>query len=335
VSDDAKKLRKLGKKYKVDRLCGYDEYDELLASGEIDAVYIALPNHLHRDYAVRAARQGIHVLCEKPMEITSSRCQEMIGAAREGGVRLMIAYRLHFEEANLKAVDLIENGKIGEPRLFNSVFTLPVKDDNIRTNPRKMGGGPVFDIGIYCINAARYLFQDEPTEIFAMDLSGDRKKFRDIEETMAVTMRFPGERVASFTVSYGAASEGFFEVVGTKGSICLENAYEFVGEKVMRLTVKDKEKKRSFGKRDQVAPEIEYFSDCVMKGKEPEPSGLEGLLDVRIIEAIFRSSENGELVRLERLPRKPMPGLKQEIRKPPVRKPELVNAEEPSKEEAA
>lgn len=336
VSDDPRKLKALGRKYGVRRLVGYDGYDELLGSGEIDAVYIALPNHLHRDYAVRAARQGIHVLCEKPMEIDSARCLEMIDAARMNDVRLMIAYRLHFEAANLHCVDLVRSGRIGEPKIFNSVFAMPVKDDNIRTNPRTQGGGPLFDIGIYCINAARYIFGAEPIEVTATEFRTDKRRFRQIEETMCVSMRFDGDRVANFVSTFGTADEAFFEVLGTKGSLCLEEAYGFVGDKKLRVTVKGKEKARVFKSRDQVAPELVYFSDCVLEGREPEPSGLEGLADVRIIEAIFEAARTRAPVRIEKPARKPMPGLRQEIRKPPVaRKPDLVRAEEPAKDEAA
>src|SRR5205085_8602143 len=118
--DDPEKLAKLGKKYKVARTCGYAEYDQLLQSGEIDAVFICLPNSMHREYAVRAAQAGVHVLCEKPMAITEEDCQEMIRVCREKNVRLMVAYRLHFEPVNLKAIEIAQSGTLGDLRLFNS-----------------------------------------------------------------------------------------------------------------------------------------------------------------------------------------------------------------------
>ena len=137
----------------------YDEYEACLA--EVDAVYIALPNSMHAEYTLRAARAGVHVLCEKPMAVTAAECQRMIEACRQHHVKLMIAYRLHFETLNLKAIELVRRGQIGEPKFFNSSFSLTVRDGNIRTKA-ELGGGTLYDIGVYCINAARYLFRAEP-----------------------------------------------------------------------------------------------------------------------------------------------------------------------------
>jgi glucose-fructose oxidoreductase len=147
VSDDQKKLRNLGRRYAVQRLCGYDEVDELFASGAIDAVYIALPNDMHKEYTLRAARAGLHVLCEKPMAVSSRECEQMIRATRQARVKLMIAYRLHFERANLEAARLARSGRLGELRFFNSEFSMQVRRDNIRLQ-RSRGGGPLYDIGI-------------------------------------------------------------------------------------------------------------------------------------------------------------------------------------------
>src|SRR6266550_6491801 len=165
VSDNPTKLKKLSKKYSVPNTYSYEEYSECLASGEVDAVYIALPNHLHRAYTEAAAAAGIHVLCEKPMAVTEGDCQAMIAAAEKNKIKLMIAYRLHFEEANLKAIELVQSGKLGEPRIFNSTFTMQMKPGNVRMQREK--GGALYDIGIYCINAVRALFAAEPTAVVA------------------------------------------------------------------------------------------------------------------------------------------------------------------------
>src|SRR5688572_18066158 len=165
VSGDVFKRKQLSEKYGVEKTYSYEEYDACLASG-IDAVYIALPNHLHCEYAVRAARAGVHVLCEKPLALTEEDCGRMAAAAREAGVKLMTAYRLHFERANLEACEVARSGRLGEPRLFNSTFCTPVEPGNIRAR-RETGGGVLWDIGIYCINAARSLFRDEPVEVQA------------------------------------------------------------------------------------------------------------------------------------------------------------------------
>jgi predicted dehydrogenase len=197
VSGDRVKRKALGRKYGVAGLYSYEAYDECLRGGGVDAVFIALPNHLHRDYAVRAARAGVHVLCEKPMAMTEADCKAMIAAARRGRVKLMVAYRLHFEEANLKAAEMTRSGKLGEPRIFDSLFTMQVKAGNIRVQGE--GGGALYDIGVYCINAARALFAAEPVEVFAWSANNGERRFREVDEMTAAVMRFPGERLATFT----------------------------------------------------------------------------------------------------------------------------------------
>src|ERR1051325_4419858 len=132
VSGDPLKLRKLGKKYGVARTYSYDQYDECLESGEVDAVYIALPNSMHCEYTVRAAEAGIHVLCEKPLAVTETECEEMIAAAAQSNVQLMTAYRLHFEKSNLEEIEIVRAGKLGEPRIFGSLFTMQVREGDIR-----------------------------------------------------------------------------------------------------------------------------------------------------------------------------------------------------------
>ena len=227
VSGEEKKLKQLGRRYGVKRLCGYDGVDELFGSGEIDAVYIALPNDMHKEYTIRAARAGLHVLCEKPMAVTASDCEEMIAATRDAKVKLMIAYRLHFERANLEAAKLARTGKLGELRFFNSEFSMQVSDDNIRLNPPEKGGGPLYDIGIYCINAARYCLSEDPVEVWATATRSNDQRFREVDETVAATMRFKDERLATFTCSFGAADRSVFTITGTKGSVTLEPAYEY------------------------------------------------------------------------------------------------------------
>ncbi|HEX6436522.1 MAG TPA: Gfo/Idh/MocA family oxidoreductase, partial [Candidatus Binatia bacterium] len=234
VSDDPAKHEKLRSKYKVQRTYSYDEYDQCLRSGAIDAVYIALPNNLHCDFAVRAAQAGIHVLCEKPMAVTEEECENMISAAKQARVKLMVAYRLHFEKANLEAVEIAHSGKLGEPRFFSSVFAMQVKEDNIRLK-RELGGGTLYDIGVYCINAARSLFRAEPSEVHAFSVSGNDPRFREVDEMTGAVLRFPDERLASFTCSFGAADVSAYELVGTEGNLRVEPAYEYIGELRHRL----------------------------------------------------------------------------------------------------
>jgi len=333
VSDDPVKLRKLSKRHGVRRTYSYEQFGECLSSGEVDAVYIALPNHMHRDYAVAAAAAGVHVLCEKPLAVTGRDCEEMIDAADRGGVRLMTAYRLHFERANLKAVEIARSGKLGDIRIFHSGFTMQVKDeDNIRLGSIELGGGPLYDIAIYCINAARYLFRAEPTEVFAFTASVDDARFREVDATAAAIVRFPEDCLASFVCSFGAADTGWYQIVGTKGDLCVDPAYEFAEGLGHTVTVGGRSRQASFPKRDQFAPEILYFSDCILNGTTPEPSGKEGLADVRIIQALLRSAKSGSAVKLEAFDRSSRPTMAQEIQRPPIAKPRLVHATTPSGE---
>jgi predicted dehydrogenase len=329
VSDDAEKLKKLGRKYGIERLHHYDEYDDLLASGEVDAIYIGLPNHLHHEYTLRAARAGIHVLCEKPMAVTVEECEDMIRACQANDVKLMIAYRLHFEEANLKAIEIVNSGRIGEPRIFDSVFTNQVEEGNIRLR-RETGGGTLYDIGIYCINAARYLFRSEPIEVFAKTANNGEERFKEIEEMTSAIMYFPGERLANFTCSFGAADVSAYQVVGTKGVLRVDPAYEFATGLKHLITLNGKTRERTFPKRDQFAPELLYFSDCILKDREPEPSGQEGINDVRIIRALYRSIEMGQPIRIGKLEKDERPHPGQEMKRPAVKEPGLVRAAAPS-----
>ena len=331
VSADPEKLEKLGRKYKVKACFSYEQYDECLRSGIVDAVYIALPNHLHREYAERAARAGVNVLCEKPLAVTEEDCLAMIRAAEENEVKLMVAYRLHFEEANLKAIDLVQQGRLGDPRLFDSVFTMIVKEGDIRLNPRELGGGTLYDIGVYCINAVRNLFGAEPMEVVAFSANNGDPRFLQCEETTSAILRFPGrERLATFTCSFGAADVSTYRVVGSEGELVMDPAYEYAGELKQRVTIKGRTRETSFPKRDQFAPELISFSECILSGAAPEPSGWEGLADVRVIRALYRSADTGQPVPLEPFDKEERPSLDQEIRRPAVKRPELVNTEAPS-----
>jgi len=331
VSGDATKRRELSRRYRVPITATYERYDELLRSGEIDAVYIAEPNSMHCEFTLRAAEAGVHVLCEKPLAVTEDECERMIDACEDRGVKLMTAYRLHFEKANLEAIKVIQSGKIGEVKFFNSIFSMQVRPGNIRTQ-KAMGGGPLYDLGVYCINASRYLMRAEPVEVQAFTVRSKDKRFREVEETAGVVLRFPENRLATFVCSFGSADSDSYTVVGTKGSLQLKNAYEYVLPIEMEITVEGKTEKRRFPPRDQFGPELVYFSNCILKNKEPEPSGYEGLDDVRVLRAIFESARQGEAISLPAAFKKLRPTTRQEIRRRPVQEPSLVHARSGSKD---
>ncbi len=327
VTGNPEKDRELSERYRV-KTYRYDNLDSALEKEKVDAVYIATPNILHREHTERAAQAGVHVLCEKPMATTQDDCEAMMRAATQNNVKLMIAYRLHFNDANLHAVKVAKSGELGDVRYFGSLFGLQVKEGNIRTR-KDLGGGALFDIGIYCINAARYLFRDEPIEVVGLTANNGEKRFAEIEEMTSAIMRFPQERMAIFTCSFGSTDVSHYDLVGTKGQLRLDNAYEYQGELRCVTTIDGKKTEKIFKPGDQFAPELIYFSDCIIHDRAPEPSGKEGLADVRVINAIYESAEIGRALRIEPVSKKRRPDETMQIKRPLVRQPELVGASAP------
>ena len=333
VTGDAEKARALGKKYGVEITTDYTGYDALLKSGKIDAIYLGTPNNDHTSFVVRALEAGIHVFCEKPMAPTVEECEQMIAAGKKSGAKLMLAYRLHFEEATVEAIEAVREGKIGEPRIFSSVFTQQVSAENSRT-VAKNWAGPLPDMGPYPINAARQLFEAEPTEVFAFSASLKEPRFSEVEEMVSVTMRFPNERLSQFTISYGANPMSQYRIVGTEGDLEVSPGYSIPEPLEHTLTVGEKKSTKSFGKVDQFGGETKYFSDCVLDDKEPEPSGEEGLADVRVIKAIEESLKTGRPVQVSPgQTRTQRPSRAQVMKLSAVKQGEMVNAAPPEGDE--
>jgi predicted dehydrogenase len=330
VTGDAQKRTALSERYGLETSGGYDQFEEILELARVDAVYLVVPNSLHREFTERAARKGVHVLCEKPMAETVEDCEAMIKVCAEHNVRLMIAYRLHFEEATLRAIELAKSGKLGDLKLFSSVFTQQVREGDIRTRA-DLAGGAIFDMGVYCINAARYLFRDEPLEVFATCVRGSDPRFDgSVDESTTAILRFAGGKVAQLSASLSAASTSTLQLVGSKGDLRMEPAYGYDKPLVHHLTLGGKTTTQSFEARDQFAPELITFSRAIVEGHVPEPSGQEGLADVRIVRAILESAETGKAVRLAPFLRDARPDLRQEIHKPPVHPPAPINAPAPT-----
>ncbi len=332
VSDNPNKIAELTKTYNVKNSWSYEQYDYCLRSGEIDAVYIALPNNMHAEFAIKAAESKIHVLCEKPMASSVKACQMMIEAARNNGVKLMVGYRLHFDEANMAVVDIVNSGRIGTPKVFNSVFTMQLRDGNIRSS-KQMGGGPLNDIGIYCLNAARYIFRSEPIKVMAFaSKSNNDRRFEEIDEMCAVILDFPENCLASFTCSFGAAAVSHYQVVGTKGDIVVDPAYEYADALKYRLTVAGKViEEKTVPKHDQFAPELIHFSESILNNTKPEPSGEEGLADIHIIAAIQESINSGQEIKIRATKPSSRPGKDNIMVKPPTKKQPLVEVKSASK----
>ncbi|HKO95014.1 MAG TPA: Gfo/Idh/MocA family oxidoreductase [Polyangiaceae bacterium] len=324
VTGDAEKRRALQQRYGVPFGGDYSELESMIEVADIDAVYIATPNSLHKEFAVRAACAGAHVLCEKPLAPSSQDCRAILEACESAGRRLMVAYRLHFERATLQALEIARSGRLGEPRLFSSFFSHVVRADDIRRDA-ELAGGATFDLGVYCINAARQLFEAEPELVLAEMIERD-----GTDDTVSATLRFPGQRLAQFCVSNSVAGVSSYRIAGSEGDLRVEPAFEYIGELIHHLTLGDETKKSAFKKGDQFAPELKYFSDCILNGREPEPSGEEGWCDVRVVEAILESARTHRAVSLAPYARRRRPTKAQADQEPPVKKPPLVHAPSPS-----
>ena len=267
VTGESVKRKALGARYGVPAF-RYEDLDDVLTREDVDALYIALPNTLHEECAIRAARAGVHVLTEKPMATSEEACRRMIDAAEDADVKLMVAYRLHFERANIEAIEVVRAGRIGKPRFFTSEFSYQVKPGNIRTEAT-VGGGALWDLGPYCVNAARYLFGGEPIEVMAMEAEARDRRFRGVPEGWSVLLRFPDDRLATFTCSFGAAPTDTYRIVGTKGDLRLDPAYEYVGSLVRYLTVDEKTTVKKYGPSD----DVRRPSSCVLplRSRRPGP----------------------------------------------------------------
>jgi predicted dehydrogenase len=326
VSGSTEKLNEVGDKYRIPVRATYDDYERCLQ--EVDAVYICTPNSEHADYTVRAAQAGKHVLCEKPLAVSQQECELMIKACKENNVKIMTAYRLHFEPLFLEVLEIVKSGKIGEPRFFSSSFSMHARPGGIRTQ-RELGGGTLYDLGVYCINTARLMFRAEPIEVVASSIDGARSNMPEIDEMTSGIMRFDGDRLATFTTSFNANGVSDFRVVGTEGNIHAEPAYEYAEALGYTLTVGENVRKKKGRRRDQFAAEIAYFSDCVMQGRDPEPSAEEGCWDVRVVNALYESANSGKPVKLDNFGPERRPVKEQGKDFPPVTEPELVAVEKP------
>ncbi len=303
VSGDPAKLDALGKRYGVADRYSYERFPELLRSGTIDAIYLATPNWRHAEFAVPALEAGIHVLCEKPLEVSAQQARAMIDAAARGGAKLMTAYRLHFEPATLDAIRRIRAGELGTLIAFTACFTQMVDPANHRAT-NGIEAGPLFDMGAYPINAIRYLFGAEPLEVVsAVGVRHAEAGLGDLDDTIAVTLRLPGDRLAQFTVSYYANNVDSLIIAGTRGSIEMNPAFGFGQGLEHHRQIGDAQSHETYKATDQFGGELRYFSDCILEDREPEPDGEEGLADLLVIEAIVTALRTGERVAIEPLQR--------------------------------
>jgi predicted dehydrogenase len=304
VSGHRDKAERVADEYEVphNAIYDYQNYDSIHENPAIDAVYIALPNGMHAEYTIRAAKAGKHVLCEKPMANSVKECEQMIAACKQADRKLMIAYRCQYEPTNLKAIELLRQGYAGKLQIMSSSNGFNIHPGEWRLNKKIAGGGPLVDVGIYSIQAMRYLTGEEPTVVDAywsvVDHDG---RFSEVEENVVWTFRFPSGVLAHCVTSYGTNFiGGSARAIGSEGMLELNPAFGYQG---LHLTGTAQGKSPidvAFNNPSprQFATEADYFSDCILQNKEPKTGGEEGLRDERIITAIYKSCAEGKPVKL-------------------------------------
>ncbi|AXC13392.1 Myo-inositol 2-dehydrogenase [Acidisarcina polymorpha] len=292
VSGHRDKAEKNAAEYGVptSAIYSYENFDSIRDNKAIDAVYIALPNSMHAEYTIRAAKAGKHVLCEKPMATSVDDCKAMIAACRDNNVKLMIAYRCQLEPTNLRAIQMIRDGMLGSVQAIESANGFNIGPD-WRLDKKLAGGGPLMDVGVYSLNACRYLTGEEPQVISAYSSVIDKDgRFSSVEENVGWTMKFPSGIVASCNTTYGGQMNGYFRVHGAKGSIDMDSAFGYQGQHLTAQIGRDNRIDEPSTARDpsQFTRQADYFADCVRNNKEPKMDGQEGLRDIQYMAEIYK-----------------------------------------------
>ena len=300
-----------GDKYKAGRLAGqfqanhhytYGEYAECLKNPEVEAVYIATPPGEHEKYTVLAARARKHVLCEKPLAATVDECRRMVRACRDNAVQFMTGYRKYFEPGSVALKRIISGGELGRVDIIHTAFTefRPAGDSSPDwLFKRKLGGGPLMDIGVYCVNTSRWLVDEDPVEATAIRWSRDRKRFKEVEEGIAFRLNFRSGLVLQGTSSWGSVLASFVQVHGEKGWASLSPAFAFEEERRLTGKIAGKWFEQEFKVIDEFALELDAFATCIRENRQPKPDGEQGMRDIAIIDAIYRAAEQGRPVPIQ------------------------------------
>jgi predicted dehydrogenase len=292
---------KLALRYGVSpkNIYNYQNYDSIKDNPEVDVIYIVLPNGMHAEYTVRGLQAGKHVLTEKPMANNPAECQQMIDAAQAAGRKLMVAYRCQYEPYNKEAIRIARSNELGPTQMILADAGFNMGDPNQwRLNKQLAGGGSMMDIGIYGLNASRYLTGEEPTEVNAMTCTtpGD-VRFKEVEENTIFQLRFPSGILANCSSSYGYFHQSHFRVMGTDARLCMDPATWYSG---LRLWIErgNEIDQRDLPVVDHFTTEMDHMSDCVMQNKTPLTPGEEGLRDLKIITAVYEAAQTGKTVKL-------------------------------------
>ena len=274
----------------------YNTMARMADNPDIDVVYVVTPNALHLQHSTDAAKAGKHVLCEKPLEISVERCQQLITAVKAANRRLAVAYRCRFEPHHREAIRLARSREFGALRTIDAYFSFDIEPAEWRLKRALSGGGPLMDIGIYALQATRYLTGEEPTWVSALTTKGDAARFSEVEASVLWEARFPGGTVTQCGASFAAASTGYVRAIAERGGFTLDPAFNYSGIRGQRSDGRPFE----FPDIDQFAAEMDDFARCIQEDKPSIVSGEEGLRDVRIMMAIYQSARTGAPVDLTR-----------------------------------
>ena len=303
VSGDPAKARRIAAEHNISErsIYSYATFDRIRDNPDVDVVYVILPNSMHAEYTIRAARAGKHVLCEKPMAVTSAECEAMIAACRRAGRKLMIGYRSHFEPHNIHAMRLAREGAVGKRRFIQSEHGFPIGDPTQwRLNRALAGGGSMMDIGIYSVQALRYMAAEEPVSVTARE-STDRSdtRFRQVEDRVDWSFLFPSGAIGHGFSSY-SSGHNHIRLTGDDGWIDMEPATSYSGQRmrVRRGRSEEQVTPPAGPAVNQFVGQLDHMAECVLTGRHPIVPGEEGLRDVRLIEAIYRSAEEGRAIAL-------------------------------------
>jgi predicted dehydrogenase len=304
VTDDYEKGLEFAEAHGLSKgdVYSYEDFDRLGERDDVAAVYIVLPNNLHRDYTERAAKMGKHVLCEKPLATSVADAEAMVNACESAGVLLMTAYRCQYTPQHWAARDAIQNGDLGRVGLIDAVHAQLEDDPSVWRLQREMaGGGPLPDIGLYCLNTIRFVLGEEPEEVFAYQFQPvNDPRFAEVEESITWTMRFPSGTLATCASSYNVVKANHLRAYGDKSWLSLDPAFAYEGLE-LEFVRTDARETRIMGEENQFALEIDHFSQRIARGQRPFTPGEEGLQDQRILAAIYESASTGRPVKLERV----------------------------------
>jgi predicted dehydrogenase len=304
VSGDKKKARKFAEQFKASQAFTYAEFAKCLSNPEVEAVYIATPPGEHEKYAVAAAKVGKHVLCEKPLAATVKQARNMVETCRRNKVQFMTAYRKYFEPSSVTLKNMISKGELGRIDVIHTLFSelRPFGDQSPSwLFSRKLcGGGPLTDLGVYCLNTCRWLVDEDPVAAScAVSWVRDRRRYKDVEEGIAFRLEFRSGLVLQGTAAYSAAFSSFVHIHGEKGWAELAPAFAFEEERRLSGKIAGRWFAKTFKPIDEFALELDYFAKCIREGRKPEPDGEQGLRDIIIIDAIYQAAKKGGTVKIK------------------------------------